>query len=153
MKLNEVINKMNEIKSGTYARFTFTSKPTLKAEARKNGYEVVKTTITNARVGASYKNMRNPETPQSTAQNNFEYVVDNKVVYNRNKDTYYVEFYVDDNYSNESHYEILHDGKVVNGDIHDYVTPSYFAPRKDCTKEPMRRVKIDGIISIKQSHR
>ena len=149
MELNKVIEIMSTKKNGTYAEFVFTSKPTLKADARKNGYEVIKTTTTNARVGAAYKNMRDPQTAVSTNADNFTYVVKDKVLYNSKTDTYYVEFYVEDNAYNESHYEVRLNGKVVNTDIHEVVVPSYFTPKKPCTKEPMRRVKIDGIIEIR----
>lgn len=101
MTREEIINTINNIKAGEFFRITYKSVLPLKAEFKKQGYSIVKTTEATVRTGCDYDNLesvkeakeektQNGITESKPRTNNYQWVIEDKVSYNTNTDKYYL---------------------------------------------------------------
>ena len=97
---NEVIiNALKSIKPGCLFRITYKSELPVKAEFKKNGYRLVKITEATVRTGVDYSNIQSVIEKRENAsedgavakqrENNFEWIIRDRVSYNSNTNKFY----------------------------------------------------------------
>lgn len=98
--LKNVMNALKAKRNGTFFFLKYRSEVPVKAEYKKQGINVVKYTEKFVRTGINYNHIKSviekKSAPDYVApaprENNKEWLVDNKLFYNTNTDTYYARF-------------------------------------------------------------
>lgn len=132
-------------KNGTFQKIKYKSEMPLKAEYRKQGYEVVKITQSVGRLGVNYKHMKGYQPPTHPHKvNNFSWIIPNKLAYNSATKKLYVHVAWAPHPSKVT-YEVYKDGLLVGNELDsNMVIDSYFKGDKPLIKS----ILLDNIIEI-----
>ena len=150
MKLNEVINKLNEVKNGTFQCFNYKTDLPVRAAYKKQGISITKLCNTTARFGIFYGNVvdLSDRGPYKKPENK-EWIIKNKLEHNTDKDRYYVNVYTGPNKS-KVQYILNNNGvstHITKDEAKEYVIDSYFNG-KSSTPSKIFKINIDNVISI-----
>lgn len=153
MNLDSIKNAMCKVRPGTFTRITYMTQLPLKAEYKKRGYEIIKTTSITSRFGIHYGNINGVEPKENNEKkiNNFFWVDGFKknICFNTKTEKYYLCTYPTSKGTNSKSTYCI---KFPDGSFHggmktvdkDMVINSYW--NKSSTK--MMRINIDNIIKI-----
>ena len=93
----EIVSAMNSVRGGTIARITYMTQVPLKAEFKKQGYELTKVVETSVRCGVDYNRIASviarksaEDYVPSARKNNYEWVVRNRIKHNSNTNKDYI---------------------------------------------------------------
>lgn len=160
MILSHVIYALDTIKNGWMTRVTYNTVLPVKAEYKKKGIKVIKSTSVTVRIGVDYEHIQavvdakkySSETIKKAVRTAYSWIVRNRVAYNDNTGKYYLRVATLPHGSNQSVYYTLIE-EVGNSiftkhvsveDIKDYVINSYW-----CDTIPVvQNINIDNIVSI-----
>lgn len=154
MKLVDVINQISGKKNGTWFSVKYKSHPSVKASFKKLGITVVKYSDNVVRTGVSYDNIgsvirkKSSEdyVPAPKRENNNEWVIPNKILFNNNTNKYSVRL----GFCNGHKAKVSYKAYDVNGNEipfdKDYVIDSYW--NKPTTDLSVMNIAIDNIVSI-----
>lgn len=154
MTLNEIKEKLSSIHNGSMFRVAYKSEPKVKAIYSKKGISVVKFSKSVVRTGVNYNNMKAVIAKRSAPdyvepaprENNNEWIVPNKILFNTKTNKYSVRFGLCGICKPHSEYKAYDvNGNEIPFDK-DYVIDSYWTPSNE--KTPIINLKIDNIISI-----
>ena len=154
MTLNEIKEKLSSIHNGSMHRVSYKSKPTVKAAYGKKGITVVKYTNGVMRTGFNYNNMKEVIAKRSAPdyvapaprENNNEWIVPNKILFNTKTNKYSVRFGLCKICKPHSEYKAYDvNGNEIPFDK-EYVIDSYWKPLSEGT--PIININIDNIVSI-----
>ena len=154
MTLNEVISKLNSIHNGSWFSIKYQSKPTVKAAFKKHGIVVVKSSKNLVRTGIAYENMQSVIEKKSAEdyvapekkENNNEWIVPNKVLFNSKTQKYSARFGFCNGHKAESEYKAYNaEGEEIPFDK-DYVIDSYW--NKPSSELTVMNINIDNIVEI-----
>lgn len=146
MQLNQIVDRLNSIHSGSFHKVMFKSEPPMKAAYKNSGLKVVKVTEMVMRTGISYAAIKTASDESSTKRaNNYESVIKNKLLFNTKTQKHYARVYP---YSNvKSRYYVVSGLKVIPvEDISEYVIPSYLNKKADDVV--VLNIGIDNILSL-----
>jgi hypothetical protein len=95
VQYNDIIDKIKSIKNGTLFRLKYKTELPMKAEFSKRGFKVVKIVETTTRTGVKYGNIKNVvksivSKAKSSDKSNYEWVIPNKIRFNRNTGNTYL---------------------------------------------------------------
>ncbi len=155
MTLSQVLNIVEGIRKGTFTRIVYESSPTLTAEARKSGVQVVKLTEKVVRIGVDYQNIEAVKiaeslrtTPKLERAPWCHWEIDNILAKHNNKDDYYLAFAsVNDGHHTKTTWFI--NGRHVTREeveASGFIIPSYFKPTNDIPV--VQKINITNIISL-----
>ena len=154
MDIKTISEKINKIRRGSFVRFTYQSEMPIKAEFKKMGYKIIKTTSVTTRFGINYgniKQVKEKDTEKKPYKVNeaLKWIVKDVIQYNSNTDKYYLCTYPTEKGRNSSSkYDIYLNGeRVMKGvDIIDrnMIINSYWDKKATC----MMKVNIDNVIQI-----
>ena len=127
--------------NGSFVRIVYTSNPTLKAAAKREGHSVTKRTETTSRFGCKYANLKGVEVKGAP-----DYAhSDDSIIYTHDKTG--VEYLQLEPIVNANpKIQWIVDGKETTQDeAARYIVPSYFKPKE---KSPVVRVKLQNVETI-----
>ena len=163
MTVEMILNALNSIHNGSFVRIKYKSDLPLKAASKKSGIVVTKICNTTARFGIDYYNIssvikRDAERTEPKVQrtNNQEWIVEDKISYNRNTDKHYLHVFTVKNHSNsDSKYTVkFEDGHIEEMDhlsdaVKEFIIPSYFKSSKpDYVPTEIKKINTDNILEI-----
>lgn len=154
MNINTIKNLLGNIKPGVFTRLTYMSELPLKAEFKKMGYKIIKTTSVTTRFGINYGNIkqvkeRDTEKKSYKMNEALKWIVKDIIQYNSNTGKYYLCTYPTEKGRNSSSkYDIYLNGeRVMKGvDIIDrnMIINSYWDKKATC----MMKINIDNVVKI-----
>ncbi len=153
MKHETLVKTITEIPGGRFFRMRYLSHMPVKAEYAKQGVAVVKVVDLTARTGIKYANIEgvtlSESTGNSTRENNWEWVVPNRIKHNTNTGKDYMVIAPTKQGCNAKSSYLLStkDGNTVvsKEEIMDYVIDSHW--KKDANR-PIRTIALENILSI-----
>lgn len=163
----QIFDTLNEIHNGSATRVTYKSELPLKAEFKKQGYQVIKVTETTGRFGVNYHKIATVIARKAEQQlentrnytNPYEWVIANKVKKNIKNGTLYVVLAgFNGGENSKSQYKLLLNGQDTNDSsfinkqefmdkYKDMVINSYW--NKPNTSNEIKTIKFDNILHIK----
>lgn len=154
MTIKKMMTILSTIKNGVFTRFEFKSEPPMKAQYKKEGYKVVKTTSMTARTGINYANIKTVKEQvksetSSNRKNSYVPIIANRVYYNTSTGNTYINIYPIKNGGNvKTTYTLIYpNGVEVVGNvdfIKEYIVPSYF----NKSETSIIRVCSENLIAI-----
>lgn len=147
MQLNQIIESLNSIHSGSFHKVIFKSELPTKAIYKKSGIKVIKITEMIMRTGIDYKTIApKKEESSNNRTNNYHSIIKNKLLFNTNTNKYYARVYP---YSNvkSAYYVVKGIHMEPVNDISEYVINSYLNS-KSSDGPIVLNVNIDNIISL-----
>lgn len=155
MTLNELMEKVNKIRKGTFTRIVYTTEPTLSAAGRKAGVTVIKKTEKVVRLGVQYNNIeavKEAEAARTEPKRETaawcHWIVKDILAKHNTKEAYYLSFaYAKDGHNTKTQY-FLNDKPITKAELQDsgYVIPSYFTSNGDIPV--VQKVNIDNIVEL-----
>lgn len=160
MTLSHVIYALDTIKNGWMTRIAYSTELPVKAEYKKKGIKVIKSTSVTVRIGVDYEHIQavvdakkySSETIKKAVRTAYSWIIRNRVAYNDNTGKYYLRVATLPHGSNSSvYYTLIEEAcgfistkHVSAEDIKDYVINSYW-----CSNTPIvQNISIDNIMSI-----
>lgn len=159
---DQIISATKDIKGGTIVRITYKTELPLKAEFKKQGYKITKIVEQSVRFGVNYHNISkvierkaNTEPKEQTPRtNNCEWVIKDRIKYNKNTDKEYLVVANLPEHSNARVKYILEGSIVGTIDMGDEIVPnyknivrdSYFTP--SMTGGEVKTISLNNIITI-----
>ena len=159
----EIMTAISSVRGGSIARIAYMTQVPLKAEFKKQGYELTKVVETSVRCGVNYNKIASviarksaADYVPSTRKNNYEWVIRNRVKHNTNTDKDYI---VVASLPTGHHTKVKYilDGTFVGtidmGDSIDshykeLVIDSYF---KESPPSEIKTIAFDNILMINQA--
>lgn len=157
----EIMSAINSVRGGAIARIAYMTQVPLKAEFRKQGYELTKVVETSVRCGVDYNRIASviarksaSDYAPSTRKNNYEWIIKNRVKHNTNTEKDYI---VVATLPTGHHTRVKYIlggtsvGSIDMGDsidVHfkDFVIDSYF--RKSVEVSEIKTIAFDNILMI-----
>ena len=129
----QIIKVAGEVKGGRIMRVTYKTELPLKAEFKKQGYVLIKIIETSVRFGVDYHNIAavierkaNAEPKEPVVRsNNYEWVIENRVKYNKNTEKEYLVVANLPGHSNSRVKYILEGTMVGTIDMGSEIDPHY----------------------------
>lgn len=160
IKSSKLFNEVNSIGNGQMARICYQSEMPIKTAFKKLGCKIIKSSEATYRFGVDYEHITNiieakanGEIKDSTAENNYEWVLKNKIAYNRKTDKYYLRVSsIHNGNSRKTSYTVINaDGSTANVDALDeeakgMVLDSYW--NRPAGGPEVQNIKIENVISI-----
>lgn len=162
MTKEEIVSTVANLRNGTMARIKYVTELPMKAEFAKQGYKILKVTETTARFGVKYANLSAVKEKQSDSvkperQNNYEWVVENKIAHNNNTNKDYIRFAPLKKYGSNKHTNLIFvdttgkyfsfDGKELPTDFKNMVQNSYW--NKNHETPDIQTVLLENVILLK----
>lgn len=159
--MNNIVDIINNIHGGCFARIYYKSELPLLKEYENAGYKITKFTKTNCRIGVNYNNIGTVIERKKIAKpsnrkytNNYEWITPNRIAYNRNTNEYYVQIATSTSPYSKSSYVLDMPGKRIFADkitdeMRQYIKPSYIGDDKKPISE-VRKIKLNNVISVNQ---
>lgn len=155
MELNQIIDKLNNIKKGVFTRLVYTSEVPLRACYKKEGYHIDKYSSITTRFGICYGHIKailvKSDIKVISKNNATCWIVKDCIQYNSNTGKNYLCTYPT---QKGNHYKCTYTltdptGKTITYNEDEmknlpYVRPSYFKQKQTY----MKKISIDNIISI-----
>lgn len=148
MKYETLIKKLDSIKAGVFTNLTYKTEVPLRAEYKKAGYKIIKTTTMNTRFKVKYANIKGVELKPSTKKSPYTSIIPNLIsecISNGNK---YLTTYPFANSNPKSTFKVITpEGKTVNfnDSYKDMILPSYFS-KSSSTK--IMKINVENIIKV-----
>lgn len=159
IKSSSIFNTVKSIPNGQMVRVNYCSDMPLKAEFKKLGWKITKHSDVTVRLGVDYEHISNiieakanGEIHDSTATSNYEWVIANKICYNRKTDKYYLRVTsIHNNNSKHICYDITDEnGNVVNvetlNDTNKNMVQNSYWNRSGAPE--VQNIKLENIISV-----
>lgn len=162
MSREEIISTVTNLRNGTMARINYVTELPMKAEFAKLGYKILKVTETTARFGVKYSNLSAVKEKQSNSdkpekQNNYEWIVENKIAHNTNTNKDYIRFAPLKKYGSNKHVNLIFvdttgryfsfDSKEIPQDFKNMVQNSYW--NKNHETPDIQTVLLENVILVK----
>ena len=127
---------------GSFIRATYTSNPTLKASAKREGHNVTKRTETTTRFGCKYANLKGVIVKGAE---DYAHSDDSIIYVNKKNGTEYLQLEPIENANPVVTWIV--DGKIsTQEDAAQYIVPSYFNTKKS---SPVIRVKLENVEELR----
>ena len=155
MEINEVIKRMSEIKGGTMVRVVYRTEMPVKAKMKPE-VKIIKTTEVTMRIGVDYDNIssvierRSNSESTRKCENNYTWIVENRVCVNSKTGCTYARFTTVPNHGNPHiTYTIekvteTYETEELTDEEKSWVRDSYWTGKES----EVRNVKIENIVCI-----
>ena len=156
MKTETIIKKVSEIPAGRFFRVRYTTKVKLKAEYEKQGYTIIKIVDTTTRTGVKYSSLADKhklnELPATEKNNNWEWVVKDRIKHNTNTGKDYLVLAPIKKGSNTVvSYVITNPEGVSNTILEEDIKSTYSVPSywKTGEKPTIMNVTLENVLMVK----
>ena len=163
MTRERIVESISNLRNGTMARITYVTELPLKSEFAKKGYRILKVVETTGRFGVNYSNIKSviekksdPNYKHVEKENNFEWIVKNKISHNTKTGKDYIRFAPMKKGANKHSNMIFVDteGKHFSFDSNDLpedfqkmVVNSYWSKKHEAPA--VQTICLDNVIMIK----
>lgn len=154
MKTENIVKQIEDIPKGRFFRMKYLTKLPVKAEYSKQGVVILKIVETTARTGVAYNKIKSviekmTGKTKEEKENNWEWIVHNKIKYNTNtKKSYFVIAPIKKG-SNTDRIYILSERNnvrvVTEDEIRDYVNDSYWIDKE---KPAVQNITLENVLTI-----
>lgn len=154
MKTENIVKQIEDIPRGRFFRMKYLTKLPVKAEYSKQGVVILKIVETTARTGVAYNKIKSviekmTGKTKEEKENNWEWIVHNKIKYNTNtKKSYFVIAPIKKG-SNTDRIYILSERNnvrvVTEDEIKDYVNDSYWSDKE---KPAVQNITLENVLTI-----
>ena len=154
MKTENIVKQIEDIPKGRFFRMKYLTKLPVKAEYSKQGVVILKIVETTARTGVAYNKIKSviekmTGKTKEEKENNWEWIVHNKIKYNTNtKKSYFVIAPIKKG-SNTDRIYILSERNnvrvVTEDEIRNYVNDSYWSEKE---KPAVQNITLENVLTI-----